>query len=102
MKHKKNKKDVIRGIAFTLAMLLIAAMCVLLGGCAPAETDGVETVTVCEEKSEFAIVRLPDGTIIQGNVEYHCTYSSGCIKITIDGVEYYTHLANVAIIESSK
>ena len=33
MKKKTTKKDVIRAIVLTLTMLLVAGMCVLLGGC---------------------------------------------------------------------
>lgn len=96
MKKKTNKKDIMRTIALVLVILLLAGMCALLGGCAPAESSSTS------EKSKYAILRLPDDTIIQGNVDSTYTSSVGTIEIKINGVEYKTHWANVAIMESSK
>lgn len=67
-----------------------------------AENDIQEASPVLETKSEYAILHLPDGTIVQGNVDRKYTYANGCVSIIIDGVKYYTHFANVAIIESLK
>lgn len=98
----KNKKDVIRVVALLTVLLMLMAIPLMMVGCATADTDTPEASTVRETKSEYAILHLPDGTIVRGDVDYKYTYQSGCVRITIDGVEYYTHFANVAIIESSK
>lgn len=98
----KNKKDIIRVIALVAVIFMLAVIPLMLTGCAPADTDAPEASTVRETKSEYAILRLPDGTIVRGDVDYKYTYQSGCVVINIDGVEYYTHFANVAIIKSSK
>lgn len=96
----KNKKTVIRAVALTLAMVILACICVLFTGCVPADTSVSETSPVREVKSEYAILRLPDDTIIQGNVGRKYTSSVGTIEIEINGVEYKTHWANVAILET--
>lgn len=46
-----------------------------------------------------AIISLPDGTKIEGQVEGWKEYDgSDSIQIKIDGVYYYTHLQNVLLI----
>ena len=46
-----------------------------------------------------AIISLPDGTKITGQVEGWKEYDgSDSIQIKIDGVYYYTHLQNVILI----
>lgn len=98
----KTKKTMIRVLSAIVTVLILFCICVMATGCAPVDADMSEGLKVQNTKSEYAIVRFPDDTIIRGNVDHKYMYSNGCIKITIDGVEYYTHIANVAIIESSK
>ena len=92
-----KNKTAIRAIAMTAAALILVCILLMFAGCATAE-NASESST----KAEYAIVRLPDGTLIEGNVDRKYSYSNGCIDITIDGVAYKTHWANVATIESSK
>ena len=97
---KKRINVTARVVAGILAALMILTVCVIATGCAPVDCTS-ENSTACDVKSKYAMLRLPDDTIIQGYVDRTYTYSSGSIDITIDGVKYRTHWANVAIFEPS-
>lgn len=67
----------------------------------------IVTLTACGNKQLFdtvysfnrAIISLPDGTNITGQVEGWKEYDgSDSVQIKIDGVYYYTHLQNVILI----
>lgn len=47
---------------------------------------------------EYAIIKLPDGQIVTGDVNSKMVHSSGMLSIEIDGDMYYTHGANVVLI----
>ena len=93
MKKKTTKKDVIRAIALTLVMLLVAGMCVLLGGC------GNMSVIDTTWSFEKAIIFLPDGEKLEGKVSTWNDYDgSDMIQVTIAGKTYLTHSSNVVMI----
>lgn len=96
MKKKTTKKDVIRAIALTLVMLLVmllvALMCVMLSGC---NMQMIDTTWSFEK----AIIFLPDGEKLEGNVTSWTDYdSSDMIQVTIAGKTYLTHSSNVVMI----
>lgn len=97
-----KRKDIVRVVALVTVLLMLVVIPLMMVGCAAVDTDTPEASTVRETKSEYVILRLPDGTIIRGDVDYKYMYQTGGVSITIDGVKYYTHIANIAIIESSK
>lgn len=72
-----------------LAMLLIFC----LTGCGNDESD-VNTNT-----SMSAIVKLPDGSIVTGEVEDSMRWSESSVEVKIDGVIYNIHSLNVAFIK---
>ena len=46
----------------------------------------------------YAMVSMPDGTIVSGKVDSWRDYSdSDAIQVTIDGKTYYTFLGNVVL-----
>lgn len=45
-----------------------------------------------------AIIELPDGTIVQGEVESWCDYDGDQLQITIDGETYVVHSSNCVLI----
>ena len=47
---------------------------------------------------EYAIIKLPDGQIVTGDIDNKIVHSSGMLTIEIDGDVYYTHGANVVFI----
>lgn len=46
-----------------------------------------------------AMVRLPDGPIVEGDASDWRSYSNGIGKVTIDGVSYTTSWQNICVIE---
>lgn len=93
MKKKTTKKDAIRAIALTLAMLLVALMCVMLGGC------GNKRVFDTTWTFERAIIFLPDGEKVEGKITSWDDYDgSDMIQVTVEGKTYLTHSSNVVMI----
>ena len=90
-KHKYDKKDIIRVIALFVVVLMLAVIPLMFVGCAEADpSDGKSTT--------YAILVLPDGEKIEGEVERAYYYTSGMVDVTIEGVKYKVHGNNIAII----
>ena len=48
---------------------------------------------------ESAIVQLPDGTIVVGDLDSWTDFPDGdCVQVTIDGKTYLVHSSNAALI----
>lgn len=48
---------------------------------------------------ESAIVQLPDGTIVVGDLDSCTDFQDGdCVQVTIDGKTYLVHSSNAALI----
>lgn len=45
-----------------------------------------------------AIVSLPDGTVVDGKVDAWRDYEDDQLQVTIEGVTYLVHSANIALI----
>lgn len=90
MNHERS--IVIRLIAIILVLFVVGVIGVMCVGCAPAESSAESS-----KMSKYAILRLPDDTIVEGYVDRMYTYTSGRTDITIDGVEYSTHWANIVV-----
>ena len=60
----------------------------------------------CGENSvdvgEYAIISLPNGEVVEGEVESLIRWTASNTEITIDGITYYVHPLNVAIIEKNE
>ena len=98
MKKKTTKKDVIRAIALTLVMLLVAGMCVLLGGCATKEEQLSADVTKLETEvlklqSEIAVLEadkhaleesITDVKVENGTAKYVLTINIKQTHFTLD------------------
>ena len=78
-----------------LAIVIAAALC----GCVknPSGNQG-ENVAGNRNDDLEAIVKLADGTIITGCVDFYHRWSEACIQIEIDGVMYTVHPMNVTLI----
>lgn len=71
-----------------LAVLLMASF---LYGCGLGENS--------VDVGKHGIVRLPNGDIVEGEVQSITRWSESTLDITIDGNTYTVHPLNVAVIE---
>lgn len=83
-----------RLLCMIFAILIVTAMMLMfLTGCNRQIVD----LTYSFDR---AIVELPDGTIIDGEIESWMDYADGDqIQVTIDGVTYLVHSENIALIK---
>ena len=71
--------------------LLIVTMLALFSGCNRQVFDTTYSY-------ERAIIRLPNGEVVDGEVSSWRDYDGESIQIVIDGVTYYTQASNVVLI----
>ena len=45
----------------------------------------------------WAQLKMPDGTIVEGNVESWCDYEGDQLQVVIDGVTYLVHSSNIVM-----
>lgn len=76
---------------FIAICLIVVAMMGVLAGCNRQILD----VTYSYEQ---AIVKLPNGEVVEGKVSSWCDYEGEAIQVVIDGVTYYTQGSNVVLI----
>lgn len=50
----------------------------------------------------YAIISLPNGEVVEGEVESLTRWTASNTEITIDGITYCVHPLNVAIIEKNE
>lgn len=72
-------------------ILLLALVGVVLTGCSTSEDK-----TATNPNDKYAMLRMPDGSIIQGVCD-NFNVSYGCVRLDIDGTGYVTGLENVLI-----
>lgn len=77
-------------LTVVLVVLLLAA---LFNGC------GNYQLIDAQYKFDRAIVKLPNGLVVEGKLDSWCDYND-CdnVQVKIDGTTYYTHAANVVLI----
>ena len=77
----------------TITIIVLLMIAVAASGCNRAVFD---THFAFDE----AIVALPDGTIVKGQVSSWNDYEDGDqLQVTINGVTYLTHATNVVLID---
>lgn len=86
-----------RYLCALLAMVIAATLCACSFLKDPTANNGGDT-TGDRNDDLRAIVKLADGTIITGCVDYYKRWSEGCFQIKIDGVMYTVHTMNVTLI----
>jgi hypothetical protein len=72
--------------------LLIVSMMGLFAGC------GNRQLFDTTYSFERAIIRLPNGEVVEGKVNSWLDYEGESVQIVIDGVTYYTQTSNVVLI----
>lgn len=89
-------KDVLKkAVTVVLIATLIFAISAVLSACGNMQVYDIMYTF------EYGIVRLPDGSIVEGTVQSWTDYDDGgsdFIQVKIDGVTYYTNSTNVVLI----
>lgn len=83
-----KNNDMKHRLILLLAVLLMASF---LYGCGSGESS--------VDVGKHGIVKLPNGDIVEGEVQSITRWSEATLEITIDGYTYTVHPLNVAIIE---
>jgi len=76
-------------------LLVTLAIVLTFAGCGTVST---ESKTNNSYTYYYAYISMPDGTIVEGNVETVRGHISGMVKVVIDGVEYITSSENVVLV----
>lgn len=87
-----NKKT--RVIAIVAAVLVIGGLLFFWEA-----THGNRQLVDFKYRFNYAIIRLPNGEVVEGKVTSWLDYDdSDVVQITMDGKTYLTHYANVCLI----
>ena len=46
---------------------------------------------------KYAIIKMPNGEVVEGKVSSWCDYEGDQLQIVIDGITYLVHSTNVAL-----
>lgn len=72
-----------------VVLITILAMCTL-AGCGNQKFFGDNTY-------RYAIIALPDGTVVKGELEYWCAYGDNRFHVTVNGQSYFTSTVNIVM-----
>lgn len=89
------KKKIMIATVLVIVVLLVAAVAFIIN-------DNFYNRTLIDLTYAYdtAIIRLPDGQIVKGDVESWTDYNDGDqIQVKIDGKVYLVHSANVVLIK---
>jgi hypothetical protein len=75
-----------------VALLLLVAFAIILCSC------GNMSVTHTTYTFDYAYIELPNGQIVQGEVDAWCNYGNNSVQVIIDDVVYLTHYENVVLV----
>lgn len=82
--------------AIYCGMPCVSAVLGILAGMSIILTFALGTGYASEEYN-YAIIKLPDSTVIEGKLDY-CFDSNGVVEVIIDGVQYEVSQENCALI----
>lgn len=87
-----KRKDMLVYITLTIFIVISLVLAMMFAGCNYAFVDTTYHF-------HRAIVQLPDGTVIDGEVEKWTDYEDGDqLQVKIGGVEYLVHSSDVVLI----
>ncbi len=76
-----------------IAIILCFMLCILLAGCTQVSKSENSTI------HSYAMIIMPNGSIIEGECIAFTRISSGYAMVKIDGVKYYTNEWRIVIWE---
>lgn len=88
--NAKMKHDIVRIISFIILALALGVFVVSLAGC--------NRQVLNNYSYDYAIIQLPNGDIVEGDVQSWRDYKDGDqLQIKIDGINYLVHSSNVVL-----
>ena len=88
--NAKMKHDLVRIISFVVLALALGVFVISLTGCNRQVLDNYSY--------DYAIIQLPNGDIVEGDVQSWKDYEDGDqIQVKIDGINYLVHSSNVVL-----
>lgn len=79
-----NKKKLLAGLVVGLALLM--------SGC---NRDIVDTV----HRYDYTIMQLPDGRVVEGNVQQWRDYEGDVLQVKVNDITYYIHSENIVLMQ---
>ena len=77
---------------------LIAGLAMMIVGCTNGGYDIIDTTWTYER----AIMKLPNGEVIDGRVQNWRDYDGDVVQVKIDGNTYYVHMENIVLISEDE
>lgn len=75
---------------------LIAGLAMMMVGC--GNYDHFDTVW----KYDKAIMKLPNGEVVEGKIQNWRDYEGDVVQVKIDGNTYYVHMENIVLISEDE
>lgn len=73
---------------------LVMGLALLMSGC------GNQQIVDTTWNYNYAILELPDGRIVEGDVQSWRDYQNcDSVQVKIDGNTYYTHISNIVLMQ---
>ena len=89
----KVRKVVYLCLAIALAVSLMMLLNMRLAG-----HERIVVIFDSAQSYDYAYISLPNGSMVEGRVEYWCSYDGDMLIVTVDGKTYLTHAANIALV----
>ena len=75
---------------------LVMGLALFMGGC--GNRDMIDTVRTYD----YAIMQMPDGRIVEGDVQSWRDYEGDVLQVKIDDITYYVHSENIVLMHGVK
>lgn len=76
--------------------IICLIICIVLMLCVTA--CGAEGPVSSSSGNKRAVIRMPDGVLVEGKVDRWYPYQCGLVEVEINGTTFTTHGANVVLI----
>ena len=89
----KVRKVVYLCLAIALAVSLMMLLNMRLAG-----HERMVVIFDSAQSYDYAYISLPNGSMVEGRVEYWSSYDGDMLIVPVDGKTYLTHAANIALV----
>ena len=82
-----------------IIILLCIVICIMLSGCTIRVSKQEQESESSNSTVSYAMIIMPDGSIVKGECAAFTRISSGYAMVKIDGIKYYTNEWRIVIWE---